>query len=288
MSLRAVRLNEKGRRFMDNGELDLAASCFQAALEVDPQSSPAWFNLGLIYKRERNWEASFDANMRAAALSEDLKDDPACWNAGIAATALRRWDEARRAWTQYGVNIPDGTGPIEMGPAITPIRIAPSGNAEVVWCSLLDPARARIENIPTPESQHRWHDIVLHDGVPNGERISRGQTYFVFDELERWEPSETPTLEASVMCGRQEDSEALVIKFGDAGFAAEDWIGNIRMLCAECDKGAPHEIHDAGSRWKPDRLFGIAAPQEVADLLLTVWRDDVSASREFEPPAERF
>jgi hypothetical protein len=288
MSLRAVQLNEKGRRFMDNGELALAASSFQAAVEADPRCSPAWFNLGLVYKQERNWAASLEANTRAMALAKDLKEEPACWNAGIAATALRRWDEARKAWAQYGVSIPDGTGPIEMGPAITPIRIAPSDNAEIVWCSRLDPARARIENIPTPESQHRWHDIVLHDGVPNGERISGGQTFFVFDELERWEPSETPTLETPVMCGRQEDSEALVSKFGDAGFAAEDWIGNIRILCAACDKGAIHEIHDAGSRWKPDRLFGIAAPLEVADMLLGVWRDGDPASREFEPPAERF
>jgi hypothetical protein len=129
-------------------------------------------------------------------------------------------------------------------------------------------------NVPFPESGHRWADIVLHDGVPNGERVIEGRTVSVFDELERWEASPTPTLKAEVVCASQADSEALGATFEDAHLTAEDWKQRVRLLCEACSTGRPHgrhEHHDPGEAWSKKRVFGIAAELATAEPLLAEW-----------------
>jgi hypothetical protein len=98
-----------------------------------------------------------DCNERAAALG-GAEGDPAWWNLGIAATALRRWDAARDAWRRFGIQVPDGTGELQMDLGPAPVRLDPDGRAEVVWGRRVDPARIVVINVPTPESGHRWGD----------------------------------------------------------------------------------------------------------------------------------
>jgi hypothetical protein len=267
-----------------NDDADYArdAADARALVAIAPDDHCAWFDLGLACKHLGQWRESAEANMRALELvAED--EDPAWWNLGIAATALRDWELARRAWRGYGIAIPDGSGPIELDWGSTPVRLR--GEAvEVVWGRRLDPARVRIENIPFPESGHRWGDIVLHDGAPNGERVVDARTYPVFDELERWSPSEIPTLRATVQCASDEDSAALVAAFSDAKFAAEDWTANVRSLCKACSEGRPDASHRHDDDASEQRSFGIAAPLGLALQVLRAWRDASPATRDFETP----
>jgi hypothetical protein len=135
----ADKLNERGRALADAGDWDAALSCYRRAVERVPSFEPAWFNMALVHKRRRHWTDALDCNQRAASLGGE-QGDPAWWNLGIAATALRRWDVARTAWQRF----------------------------EVVWGQRIDPARIVVKNVPLPQSGHRWGDIVLHDGAPNG------------------------------------------------------------------------------------------------------------------------
>jgi hypothetical protein len=260
---------------------------FTRAVETQPRDPEAWYNLGLAHKYLHNWRESADANERALAL-KSKRGDPAWWNLGIAATALRDWDLARRAWRGYGITrkqLPDGSGPIELNWNSNPVRIFSDDrdSIEVVWGRRLCPARMRIESIPFPTSNHRWGDIVLHDGAPNGERTSGGTTYPVFDELERWSPSEIPTLRAAVRC-TTDDANALVDAFRAALFDAEDWSTSVRQLCKECSEGLPtahdHTFPEGGR----DRTFGIAAPMGLALQVLRAWCYESAATREFEEP----
>ncbi len=114
----------------------------------------------------------------------DPKNEPAWWNLGIAATALGDWAAAQRAWAGYGIVIPRGEGPLEMGLGAVPIRIDPNGKPEVVWCARLDPARARIASVPFPESGRGCGDVLLTDGAPRGYREYRGRQVPVLNELE--------------------------------------------------------------------------------------------------------
>lgn len=193
----ASKINDRGRARADAGEWDDALSLYRRAVGLAPAFEPAWFNMGLIHKWRREWVDALACCERAASLGSGDEGEPAWWNLGIAATALRRWDVARSAWRRFGIQVPDGDGEIQMllGPA--PVRIRPQDHGEVVWGLRIDPARVVVKNVPLPESGRRWGDIILHDGAPNGHRTFGDRTYSVFDELERWQPSEIPTLETS-------------------------------------------------------------------------------------------
>ena len=237
MSERARALTEDGRILFDSGDLLGAEAAFREAIDEDPAFAEASFDLGLVYKQQRDWSRSLQANLRAVELLEDLREEPACWNGGIAATALRDWAKARTLWRSFGISIPEGEGPVEMAAGIAPIRLDPDGNGEVVWATRIDPARARIDNIPTVQSGYRWHDIVLNDGAPAGERTFGDRTYSVFDALELWERSPIETLITDARCETPDDIEALEAVFGMAGWCAEDWKLSIRWMCRACSEG---------------------------------------------------
>jgi hypothetical protein len=254
---------------------------------VHPGDAAAWFNLGLARKYLRDWAGCAEANHRSLEI-EAPAEDPAWWNLGIAATALRDWELARRAWRGYGIDramLPDGTGPIEVDWGRAPVRIVgPGEEQEVVWGRRICPARIKIENVPFPSSGHRWGDVVLHDGAPNGERVVDGRVYGVFDELERWSPSEIPTLDVAARCERDADAEALIEAFEAAHFSAEDCTANVRSLCAACSAGNlcsdAHAFPTAGIA----RRFGIAAPLGLAGTVLHAWRSARPATRDFDEP----
>jgi tetratricopeptide (TPR) repeat protein len=266
-----VALNERGRKADARGDHNAAEALYRQAIDADASYGAAWFNLGLVYKFQRRWTECFDANRRAAAI-DGGRDEPAWWNLGIAATAIRDWATAREAWKEYGITLPDGTGVIDAKMGLTPVRLNPDKEGEVVWATRLDPARARIESVPLPASQHHWGDIVLHDGAPNGEREWHGRSYSVFDELERWEPSPIPTLVLQTSCLSRLDSLELEEDFAKTGFAAEDWTQGIRMLCKACSEGRPHDEHQPGSvPWSPERQIGVGAPMMEAEKVIREW-----------------
>jgi hypothetical protein len=155
---------------------------------------------------------------------------------------------------------------------MAPVRVNPEQNPEVVWARRIDPARAVLSSVPFPESGRRWRDVILHDGAPNGERNVDGRTYSVFDEIEVWESSNIPTLRADIHVASDDDAADLVDAFTEAGWGAEDWSANTRIICRQCSEGNPdghdHTEIDAGRQ----RMFGLAAPLDRADLLLQAWR----------------
>jgi hypothetical protein len=267
----ADRLNDQGREQADAGAWDEALSCYRQAADLVPEFEPAWFNMGLIFKRRRQWNQAMDCNARAAALG-GAEGDPALWNLGIAATALHRWDTARSAWRGFGIGVPEGTGELRMDFGPAPVRLDPDGRGEVVWGRRIDPARVVVANVPTPESGHRWADVVLHDGAPHGERTAWGRAYPVFDELERWQASPTPTLQAQVTAAGDTDAQALISVFDQAGYAAQDWTATLRPICRQCSEGLPADGHDHPSQpLAAQRWFGLAAPPQEASRLLAAW-----------------
>jgi TPR repeat len=268
---KAANINERGRVLADAGQWDAALAAYREAVVLAPAFEPAWFNMGLVHKRRRQWDEAMACNQRAASLGGE-QGDPAWWNLGIAATALRRWDVARPAWQRFGVPVPDGDGEVRTNFGPAPVRLDPERNGEVVWGQRIDPARIIVQNVPSPESGHRWGDVVLHDGAPNGERKVGGQVFSVFDEIERWEASAIPTLEVVISVATGQDSEALTDIFHEAGFAAQDWSSSVRLLCRQCSEGRPFGDHDHPPQTPGrDRRFGLAAPEADAARLLQQW-----------------
>jgi hypothetical protein len=94
------------------------------------------------------------------------------------------WEQARAAWRGFGIEVPDGDGPINLPCGYCPIRLNPDGQGEVVWAHRLDPARASLTSIPFPESGYRWGDVVLNDGAPVGYRQVEGREVPVFNAIQ--------------------------------------------------------------------------------------------------------
>jgi hypothetical protein len=136
------------------------------------------------------------------------------WNLGIAATMLKDWRLARQCWNSFGMNYEiideDTAGNI----GETSIRISPNACAETVWAIRICPARALIKNIPLPDSEHRFKDVVLNDGAPNGYRMSEGKEYPVLDEIQHLSSSDYQTY--SIKCKLMTDA-SLKICNRDAG-----------------------------------------------------------------------
>jgi tetratricopeptide (TPR) repeat protein len=266
----AGRHNERGIQLEKSGSIAEAIVNYQKAIKLSPSWAVPWFNLGLLRKRQHNWVESLRCNQRAVAL--DPTDQAAWWNLGIAATAVGDWEEARRAWKAFGVRIPDGEGPINMNIGLTPIRINAEDLPEVVWCRRIDPARAIIAGIPLPQSGHRFGDLLLHDGSPNGYRKVGNKETPVFDELELLEPSDHGTFEALVDGAEDGEIEDLVVVADEAGLAAEDWT-MIRHLCKACSEGRPFGNDHSHPRVVNEaRRIGLAALSEFqARQLLNNW-----------------
>lgn len=298
-----------------DGRYEDAGALLTQAADLEPWLSESWFNLALLHKFRHDWEQARTAGLRAVALLERQTGAPDWWNVGIAATALQDWPLARRAWQAYGLRVPGQSQaaavaePAGMQLGSAAVRLSPEGEAEVVWGRRIDPARMEIQSIPLPSSGRRWGEVVLHDGVPHGERTTAGGlSYPVFDEIELWAPSPVPTWVVLLQAATEADRDALERLAADAGFAAEDWSSSVRLLCRTCSEsrmptdegdGSPHvDPHDhsspghpgplghmtpggPGELWVPERECGLAAPEGLVRGLLDSWVADSPDAREW-------
>lgn len=248
-------------------------------VEQHPDDGATWFNLGLYAKTRRDWPESMRCNARALALATRTRDEPAAWNLGIAATALGDWDEARRAWRAYGVDVPDGTGPVELPLGHVPVRLNPDDDgsggpaAEVVWARRLSPAHVEVVSVPTPASGHRFGDVLLVDGVPNGERFDGRRWVSVFDEISVLSRSTVPTWTADVVAPSRACTAELQEAAATAGVEAQDWTASVRRICVACSTGRPvpgHD-HDEPDSWSPSRTLGLSGSATAVRGLLDGW-----------------
>lgn len=267
----ARQLLEKARDLNNIERDDEAISLYQKTIQLAPHWATPYYNLGLIYKYRCDWQNSFIYNKKASEL--DTQHQASHWNLGIAATALKDWRTARKAWNVFGLNldINDNETVLDLGQ--TPVRLDPEGEAEVVWCSRIDPARTRINNVPLPESGRRYGDLLLNDGAPVGERISNGITYPVFNELQLLEKSVYKTFSAIVYTNDQSDIDKLEKLCLDEEIGFEDW-STIRLLCKKCSENAPHEQHDHDRKITNEAETHIgfgAADKETLQQILCNW-----------------
>lgn len=265
----AKQLIERAYEAWDAEEWLRAAEVFEQVLGhfPDERSSAAWwYDAALAHKFLRNWSKAYELGREAAARAPRGEGDPAYWNLGIAATIQRDWTTARDAWKGFGIELPDGEGEIDGSFGNACVRLNTGGQQEVVWVERLCPTRGRVVNVPVTGGR-RFGEIVVHDGVPNGERIVEDTTFPVFDELLLFTASQLPTLEVTVNAGERTDLEALLTLFTTHGYGAEP-ASSVRMLCVCCSEGTHEQQRtaDAGAQ-----QVSLAAPEEEARRLLQEW-----------------
>jgi hypothetical protein len=255
------------------GDLVEARAGFDALLTAAPDVPDYHYMQGLVCKYLRDWPRSLRHNLRSLALRTDA-DEASRWNAAIAATALGDWGEARRQWADCGIGIPDGDGAIDANFGVASMRLNAWDRGETLFGRRIDPVRARLINVPLPDSGYRYGDIVLHDGAATGQRRFHQSMVPVLNVLERLETSEFQTFAVFVSCAQREDLGTLVDARLPGIAYIEDWTESIAHYCLRCSYGAPHrgsDAHDIEKRadWWPERNLGIAAQSRhsVAKLL---------------------
>jgi hypothetical protein len=258
----------------DDGNLSAAAENFNKLTQLEPDNPTHHYMHGLAAKYLMDWSASLESNLRSQALSTE-PDEASIWNAGIAATGLGNWSEARRQWARCGIELPASDGPIEANFGTVSIRLNPWGDGETLYAHRIDPVRARLWNIPLPESGYQYGDIVLHDGASTGSRLVEGKAVPVFNALQRLERSEFKTFTAFVTCNDADSLSSLLDSRAPGLGAIEDWTASISSLCLRCSYGSPHE-HDNKPKekaWEPDRQVGFAAQSKhVVEKVLGRWQ----------------
>lgn len=237
---------------------DQKLSMLMQVLELDSNHQFANYQVGFIHKYRGNWELSLKYNQRAYELDKD--DEAARWNMAIAATALEEWDIAREAWLACGIKVSNDDGPVDANCGMTPVRLNPDDEGEVVWGTRLDPARTQIDNIPFKKSGFKYGDVVLNDGAAVGHRIHNDTEYPVFNVLEIISSSDYQTHTLEVIIQSDDDLEVLRKAILKAGHEIEDWTKNTRILCKQCSEGTPHEEHDQEleEKWSAEHTLAIA------------------------------
>lgn len=253
-------------------DLPAEMAALEALTSEHPELVWPWFDLGTRFKWLRQWPESVNANLEALARTPDPTGSAEDWNLGIAATALGEWALARRAWDAFGVDVPDGEGPIlaDFGAAAIGLNPVPRFHEpellldgvryadEVVLARRLCPATARLEAVPFPESGHRFGDVILYDGDPLGRATYAGETMPVFNEIMLLEPSAYPTLGVIVPNVGTDGLRELTDLVRAAGFGADVWTTKV----------------DAGERELAQGdlvTVGIGAPIDEATRLLAQW-----------------
>lgn len=267
----SVWLNDIGMAAADGGARRKARLFYHLAARINPKWSAPCYNLGLDAKYAGEWVESRKWNQQAVL--RNPKSESAWWNLGIAATALRDWAEARRAWKAYGIECPEGDGELHMDLPDACVRLEPNEAGEVVWGQRIDPARIVVLNVPFPESNHRFRDIVLNDGAPNGTRQRDGQEVSVFDELALFSPSEYSTFQVNLNVPDEKAEKALVDLCNDHHLGVEDW-STVRMLCAECSRGnpGPHECEARDAELGRVAFAFAAKDKKELAAVLEQWR----------------
>ena len=266
-------LLQKAREDEAAGENDQAIEIYQELIEKLPSWSVPHYNLGLIYKYQSDWELSLQHNQKATEL--DPTDQAAIWNSGIAATALGKWRTARLAWKAFGIEMEISDEAINMEIGLTPVRINPNTDAEVVWCHRICPARTVIESIPFPESGKRYGDVLLNDGAPVGYRMVGERQLPVFNELQLLEKSTYKTYVADIKVVEESQMEQLVQMLNLNKIPNENWTTNTAVICKECSEGIPHE-HKAGEPIEQEFTgvywIGVAAnDKQKVESILEEW-----------------
>lgn len=271
-------LHDSAYAAVDRGALADAARAFTQLVAQVPDHGAYHYMLGLVRKYQMDWTASLAHNLRAIELSTDF-NEAAHWNAGIAATALGDWPRARSIWAACGIELPAGDGPPEADFGTVVVRLHPWQGGETLWAQRIDPVRARLLNVPLPESGHRLGDVVLHDGASTGTRRSGEREVMVFNALQRLERSGLQTFVVFVRCDDAQALQALLQALSTDDGYAEDWTRTLHWYCLRCSYGAPHrhEEDDAASAsapgpWAAQRDIGVAArSREAVQAVLDAW-----------------
>ncbi|MAD61292.1 MAG: hypothetical protein CMH49_07265 [Myxococcales bacterium] len=235
--------------YLEWGFFKEAESLAQFVHEKQPGEVSALFHLMICAKMRLAWtEAQTWLEKLDGHRGQDATPEPSIeWNRALFAVAQHHWSKARQAWRAVGFQFPEQsleeqTQDYATSGELSPVRLkidsatveASRGQiprSEVVWGHRIGPARVELSGIPYYHPTIRSGDILLIDGVKEGNVELDGDTYPVSPALSVWasSPGETfrlygvqKSLKAGIMLDR------FTQELGEDGWAIVNWTRMIR------------------------------------------------------------
>lgn len=251
-------------------EWGLFESAEPLALSVhtrQPGEQSALFHLLLCAKMRGDWEQAehWLKRLDEARVGAEAGEAAVEWNRGLIAVVRHDWATAVKAWERVGFSLPEqiGSGGDYATPGeLCPVRLKISledversegrlPRSEVVWGRRIGPARIELSGLPYHHPHFRSGDILLVDGVREGQVDYNGQSYPVVPALEVWKKSSGETLR---FYGIQTQVQHVIAldrlaqKLGGEGWPISNWT---RLVRRETSSGEP--LLQVGLYLSPDR-----------------------------------
>lgn len=231
-------LFDQASAYEESGDAYNAIKLYKKVARLAPQWAPPLQRLGLIYKYRLEWKPAMHYVKKSLAI--DPGNESAWWDLGIAATAQKKWRLARNVWSKFGRNTKAGWVP---GPVS--VRLSYQKQFEILWASTIDPARAIVQNIPHPDSNRHYKDVILYDRGISGYHVVHQKRFPIREELGLYKSSGYNTFSCLLETVRPGDVKILEQLCRDADLGFEVWSNAVRQFNAIESRATP-EYYDPG------------------------------------------
>lgn len=225
-----AKLYEQGLAYEAAGDSYLAIKLFKKIIRLDKYWPPSYARLGTIYKIRAEWKPALYYCKKTLAL------DPAqaniWWALGIAATALKKRGIAKSVWSKFGLDNFKPNGPIC-------IRLSYQKQIEILWVRPLDPARGEIINIPHPNSDRRFRDIIIYDREVVGHNVVGRRRMPIMEELSLFKRSGFRTFSCSLYTQNEKHLQYLERLCLEHGLGFEVWSNATQQLVPVTEQATP-------------------------------------------------
>lgn len=216
-----AQLYKDGLAYEAAGDSYLAIKLFRKIIRLDKHWPPAYARLGLIYKNRAEWKPALYYCKKTLALDPTLAD--VWWALGISATALKKYGIAKSVWSKFGYDNFTGPGPVC-------IRLKYQKQLEILWVKPIDPARGYIVNIPHPNSDRRYRDVVLFDREVIGHNVIDRRRVPIYEELSLYKRSGFQTFSCSLSTQNEQDLYRLERLCQEHHIGFEIWSNTTRQM----------------------------------------------------------
>jgi tetratricopeptide (TPR) repeat protein len=225
-----AQLYADGLAYEAVGDSYLAIKLFKKIIRLDKHWAPAYARLGAIYKARAEWKPALYYCKKTLALDPAQADS--WWALGISATALKKRGIAKSVWSKFGLDHFKTSGPIC-------IRLQYQKQMEILWVRPIDPARGEIINIPHPNSDRRYRDIILYDREVIGHNVVGRRRVPIMQELSRYKRSGFRTFSCSLYTQEEKHLQSLERLCLEHGLGFEIWSNSTQQLIPASQQVSP-------------------------------------------------
>ena len=225
-----AQLYEDGLAYEAAGDSYTAIKLYKKIIRLDKHWPPAYARLGIIYKDRGEWKPAHYYCKKTLALDPGQAD--VWWALGISATALKKRGIAKSVWTKFGLDKFRANGPVC-------IRLRYHKQIEILWVRPIDPARGEIINIPHPNSDRRYRDIIIYDREVIGHNVIQRRRVPIMEELSLYKRSGFRTFSCSLFTQNEKHLQSLEKLCLEHGLGFEIWSNSTQQMIPATEQAKP-------------------------------------------------